>query len=186
MKKFLTAIALFFVFSANAQVFDGVSVSGDLPTAIAKFKEKGYVFKKYVENGAILNGKVGYRDIELYIFVTPKSKKIFKFNIYFEEQSTWSNLKYDYDKYYEIFKEKYGAPDSEYSFFSSPYEAGDGYEMTAVQLEKATFAAYWLKRSNITVAVTISKWKQVQLTYENDTNTDLKKKELTMIENNSF
>ena len=38
MKKFMTAIALFFVFSANAQVFDGVSVSGDLPTAIAKFK----------------------------------------------------------------------------------------------------------------------------------------------------
>jgi len=58
--------------------------------------------------------------------------------------------------------------------------------MTAVQLEKATFSAYWLKRNNITVAVTISKWKQVQLTYENDTNTDLKKKELTMIENNSF
>jgi len=37
MKKFLTAIALFFVFSANAQVFDGVSVSGDLPTAIATY-----------------------------------------------------------------------------------------------------------------------------------------------------
>lgn len=186
MKKFFTIIALAVSIVANAQVFDGVPVSGDLPTAISKFKEKGYTFKKYVENGAILNGKVGFRDIELYIFTTPKSKKIFKFTIYFEEQSTWSNLKSDYDKYYDIFKEKYGAPDSEYSFFTSPYEAGDGYEMTAVQLEKATFAAYWLKRNNTTLAVTISKWKQVQLTYENDTNTDLKKKEMSTIETNSF
>ena len=187
MKKILTIVALVVLsLVANAQVFDGVSVSGDLPTAISKFKEKGYTFRKYVENGAILDGKVGYRNIELFIFVTPKSKKIFKFTIYLEEQSTWSALKDDYDKYYQIFKDKYGAPDSEYSFFSKPYFDGDGYEMSAVKLEKATFAAYWLKRNNSTLAVTISKYRQVELTYENDTNTDLKKREMSSIESNSF
>ena len=186
MKRLLTAFALLFVLTTNAQVFDGISVSGDLPTAVAKFKAKGYTLKKYFENGAIMNGKVGYRNIELFIFITPKSKKIFKFTVYFEEQTSWSSLKDDYEKYYVLLKDKYGDPDSEYSFFTTPYEAGDGYEMTAVQLEKATFSSYWLKRSNTTIALSISKYKQVELSYENDTNTDLKKKELTSIENNSF
>jgi hypothetical protein len=186
MKHFFTAISLFFVLTSNAQVFDGISVSGDLPTAISKFKAKGYTFKKYVDNGAILNGKVGLRSVEVFIFTTPKSKKIYKFTIYFEEQQSWYSLKEDYERYYEIFKEKYGAPDNEYSFFTTPYEAGDGYEMTAVQMEKATFASYWLRRNNTTIAVSISKWKQVEVVYENDSNTDLKKKELSSIENNSF
>ena len=186
MKRLFTIFSLFFALSSNAQVFDGVEVSGDLPSTIAKFKAKGYIFKKYLDNGAILNGKVGYRNVEVYIYVTPKSKKVFKFSVFLEEQLTWSNLKNDYDKYYDIFKEKYGAPDSEYSFFSSPYKQGDGYEMTAVTLEKATFSAYWLGRNNTSMVVSISKWNQVQLVYENDTNTDLKEKELSVIENNIF
>ena len=53
-----------------------------------------------------MDGKVGNRNIELFIFVTPKSKKIYKFTLYFEEQTSWSSLKGDYDKYYEIFKEE--------------------------------------------------------------------------------
>jgi len=36
------------------------------------------------------------------------------------------------------------------------------------------------------MVVSISKWNQVQLVYENDTNTDLKEKELSVIENNIF
>lgn len=186
MKRLLTIVALFFVLSANAQVFDGVSVSGDLPTAIANFKAKGYVFKKYLDNGAILNGKVGLQNAEVFIYVTPKSRIVYKFSIYLEEQTTWSNLKSDYDKYYTIFKSKYGASDSEFSFFSSPYEEGDGYELQAVQLEKATFSAYWLNREKSSMTVSISKWKQVKLVYENDSNTDLKEKELGIIENNIF
>jgi hypothetical protein len=186
MKRLLTAVALFFVLSANAQVFDGVPVSGDLTTTIAKFKAKGYVFKKFVDNGAILTGKVSFRDVELYIFVTPFTKKVFKFTIYLEEKDTWSSLRFDYEKYYTIFKEKYGEPDTEYSFFSSPYESGDGYEMTAVKSGKATFSAFWLNRDNLSVVVSISKWNQVELTYENDINTELRAKEVKIIENKSF
>jgi hypothetical protein len=186
MKRLLTIVSLFIALSVNAQVFDGVSVSGDLPTAIAKLKAKGYVFKKYLENGAILNGKVGFQKSELFIYVTPKSKVVYKFVIYLEEQTTWNSLKSDYDKYFEIFKQKYGEPDNQYSFFSSPYKEGDGYELTAVTLEKCTFSAYWLSRNNSSISINISKWNQVQLIYENDSNTDLKEKELGMIEKNIF
>ena len=186
MKRFLTIFSLFIALSTNAQVFDGVEVAGDLPTAIAKFKAKGYVFKKFLDNGAILNGKVGLRNAEVYIYVTPKSRIVYKFSIYLEEQTTWNSLKSDYDKYFEIFKKKYGEPDNQYSFFSSPYKDGDGYEMTAVTLEKATFSAYWLSKNNTSVSISISKWSQVQLIYENDSNTDLKEKELGIIEKNIF
>lgn len=186
MKKILVLIALLLSVNTYSQVFDGVPVSGDLATAITKFKAKGYTLKKYIDNGAIVNGKVGLRNVEVFIMTTPKSKKIYKFAIYFEERATWYSLKEDYDKYYTIFKEKYGEPDSEFSFFSSPYEDGDGYEMTAVRLEKATFASYWLKRSNTTIAVSISKWRQVEVVYENDTNMAIKQSELSKMENNSF
>jgi hypothetical protein len=38
---------------------------------------------------------------------------------------------------------KYGPPENSYAFFEEPFEAGDGYEMTAIFSGKATFSAYW-------------------------------------------
>lgn len=186
MKKFLSLVAIVFALNVNAQVFDGVPISGDLPTALAKFKAKGYVVQKTYTNSVLLKGKVGVSPVELYIFVTPKTKKVYKFTIYFDAQTTWYSLKSQYERYFEIFEKKYGAPDSKYDFFSSPYEEGDGYEMSAVQLEKATFSAFWLKRENLTISLSISKWKQVEIVYENDKNMDLAKKEREEIESNTF
>lgn len=186
MKNLLLAILLLSSVYVGAQSFDGVSVSGDLPTAVTKYKAKGYTLTKYIENGAILKGKVAGNLIELYIFNTPKSKKICKVVAYLEKDISWRSLKYNYTKFYDIFVEKYGQPDSKYDFFSSPYEEGDGYELQAVSLEKATFAAYWIKRDNLTTCVEISKFNQVKLTYENNLMMDIRDKEQSEIESNSF
>lgn len=186
MKKFLSLVAIVFALNVNAQVFDGVSISGDLPTALAKFKAKGYIVQKTYTNSVLLKGKVGVSPVELYIFVTPKTKKVYKFTLYFDAQTTWYSLKSQYERYFDIFEKKYGEPDSKYDFFSSPYEEGDGYEMSAVSLEKATFSAFWLKRENLTISLSISKWKQVEVVYENDKNMDLAKKEKEEMESNAF
>lgn len=186
MKNSLLAIFLMFSVYVNAQSFDGVPVSGDLPTAVAKYKAKGYTVSKYIENGVILKGKVAGNSIELFVFTTPKSKKVCKMVAYLDEDISWRSLKYNYNKFYDIFLEKYGEPDSKYDFFSSPYEEGDGYELQAVSLEKATFAAYWLRRDNLTVAVEISKYKQIKLVYENNLVMNIRDKEQSEIESKSF
>lgn len=186
MKKLILILTLFISVNVSAQSFDGVPISGDLPTAIAKYKAKGYNLSRYVEQGAILKGRVASRDIELYIFTTPKTKKIFKMVIYFDEEISWLSLKSTYNTFYDILSEKYGYPDEKYAKFLDPYYEGDGYELQAVGIEKAIYAAYWFRKDNLTVGVEISKYKQVKLVYENNIMMEIKNKEQSEIERKSF
>jgi hypothetical protein len=186
MKNLILIIALFVSVNISAQSFDGVPISGDLPTAVAKYKAKGYSLSKYIEQGAILKGKVAGREIELFVFVTPKTKKVCKMVAFFDEETNWYSLKSTYNTFYEILTEKYGYPDDKFAKFLDPYFEGDGYEMSAVGLDKSLFAAYWYKKDNLTVAVEISKYKQVKLVYENNLMMDIKSKEQSEIESKAF
>jgi hypothetical protein len=186
MKQLIIIAFAFISFSSFSQSFDGVPISGDLPTAIAKFKVKGYVLDKYVANGVIMKGRVANSPVELFILTTPKSKRVFKMVAFLDEQTSWVSLKSEYYKYKNILTEKYGNSDETYDFFSQPYYEGDGYELSAVGLEKATFAAYWFKRDNLTLGVEISKFKQVKLVYENNQMMEIKNKEQAEVESNSF
>lgn len=186
MKKLLIAIAILFSISASSQSFDGVPISGDLPTAVAKYKAKGYLVSKYFEQGVKLTGRVANRDIELFIMTTPKSKKIFKMTVYFDKEVSWYGMNSTYNAILDMLKNKYGTPDEEITKFITPYYLGDGYELQAVELEKADYHAYWFRRDNLTVGVEMSKFKQVKITYENNIMMDLKDKEQSEIEKNSF
>jgi hypothetical protein len=186
MKNLFIAIAILATSVINAQEFNGVPIDGDLTTFVAKLKAKGFTLKEYIDNGAIIKGKVGTKDIDVYVFTTPKSKKVFKLSVYFPERSTWSFLKSEYEELVDIVTNKYGEPTSSYSSFKKPYYEGDGYEMSAVQLEKCNFASYWIKQNNLTLAVEISKWKQINITYENDKNMAIKKEEMNKIQTSTL
>ncbi len=186
MKKLIVIASLLFSLGANAQSFDGVSISGDLSTAISKYREKGYSVSQYFDQGVKLTGKVASQPIDLYIFTTPKSKKIFKMVVYFRKETSWVALRDSYIRMFTTLSNKYGEPDDYEAKFITPYYLGDGYELQAVELEKIDYHAYWFKRSNLTVGVEISKYKQVKLTYENNLMMDLKDREQAQLENNSF
>ena len=186
MKKYIVIALLMFSAVSFGQSFDGVPISGDLATAISKFKQKGYTFSKYVDNGAILKGKVAGENVEVFVFTTPKSKVVFKMSVYFDEQTSWYGLKGQYERLASVLKNKYGEPDNTYSSFSNPYYEGDGYEMSAVALDKCNYASVWLKRDNLSLIIEISKWKQVNIAYENDTNMQIHKKERAELQQNSF
>ena len=186
MKNLLIAIAILATSVLNAQEFSGVPIDGDLTTFLTRIKAKGFTFKKYIEQGAIINGKIGIRDVEVFVFTTPKSKKVFKLSVYFPERSTWGSLKSEYFELVEVLTKKYGEPTSRYSSFKSPYEEGDGYEMSAVQLEKCNYSTFWIKRNNLSMVIDISKFHQINITYENDTNMKLKKDETNAIQSNAL
>lgn len=188
MKKIIVIIVIVFssIF-ASAQSFDGVPISGDLPTAITRYEAKGYVLNSQDKNFAILKGRVAsIYNVELYVYVTPKSKKVCKVVAFMDKESAWHNMKSQYEKFVNIIKDKYGKPDNTYNQFISPYYDGDGYEMTAVANEKCIFSSIWFNRNNTNIMVEISKYSQVKLVYENDENMELMSREKQSIENVSF
>ena len=187
MKKLITTtlIIIFLVNTAMSQVFDGVSISGDFNTALQKFKSKGYVAEIFPE-GAILSGKVASINIEVYLFKTPKTHKVFKASIYLPKTDNWNNLKYQFNSYHNLFLEKYGKTTDRFQFFSSPYYDGDGYEMQAVENEKCTYSSYWSNLEGASYSVEITKYRQVKITYENDELFKLKDKEASDIKSKIF
>lgn len=187
MKKALIIIFLSFAMNFSfSQSFDGVPISGDLPTAVARYKAKGYTLDKYITSGAILNGKILMNNIQLFIFVTPKTKKVYKVVAYLDEDISWSSLKFTYMKFLGILTDKYGNPDGFTESFITPYYEGDGYELSAVGLEKVDYNAYWLNKAEMNIGVEISKFKQVKLTYENKALMSLKRDEQSQLEAISF
>jgi hypothetical protein len=170
MKKLsmFLAICLLSIVTYSQSVF-GVEVDGNKTDVVNKFKAKG--FKITITPSATATSLNGYIDGVKYDVVvcnTPITKKVWKIAVYLPEENNWYNLKNTYQKFYDLFLKKYGEPSSSYSSFSYPYEEGDGYEMTAVAVEKCTYSAFWNE-----VWINISKFKQVELNYENPINSEL-------------
>lgn len=189
MKKLLFilfAIVSMAASSLNAQSLNGVPISGDLPTAIQNFKNKGFIVKKTFDEGAILKGQMGTNQVELYVFKTPISKKFYKAVVYFEEEVSWSSLKRTYNKFVNILTDKYGSPTGNLESFKDPYYEGDGYETSALTLEKVNWYTYWSNQPNLYLLVEISKYKQVKIVYENSELTDLSTNEYKKLDSKLF
>ena len=178
MKKItiLFAAILLSIYSF-AQQFDGVDINGDYQVAVGKYKAKGYKVVETFAKGCKFEGNFGGQSVELYLFKTLKSNLLCKAVIYFGERSTWYSIKSEYENFKEIMTKKYGTPTSEHSFFRSPYHAGDGYEETAVKVEKAVFSSYWFNKNGASIGCEISKYMSIKIVYENDANMAISKSE---------
>jgi len=161
----------------SAQTFSGVEISGPSSVFVSKLKEKGYKFSRNMELTTILKGTIDFQEVELFVYETPKSKQVFKMSIYFGEQDSWKSIKSQYQRLLDMLTEKYGQPDANYDGFKSPYYEGDGYEMSAITLDKCNYSAYWLNKGNLSLSIEITKFKEVRIAYENVTNMQLYKKE---------
>jgi hypothetical protein len=183
MKTLFTCIALFISLLVNAQEFMGVKVEGSRSQITEAFKAKGFtVLQNSPENNVVtMKGTVNSNTVELYASFTPRSNKCWALTVFLPEKTSWYSLKDQYKDYLNILIEKYGEPNNKYSFFSSPYYEGDGYELQAVRLEKCTYSAFW---SN--VSIQISKFKQVKIHYENATNAALDDEEKKKVNLNNF
>jgi hypothetical protein len=187
MKKTIFAIVFALIATlTTAQSFNGVPISGDLPTAISRFKAKGYIFRQQIDQGAIMQGEVAGQDIELYILITPKTKQVYKYSIYFSEKTKWSALRNAYDEFVTLFREKYGIPYGEVKRFDYPYKEGDGFELLALGADKVDYASYWLGVQKMNIVVKISSYKQICIQYENEILMEQKEKEEQLIKKNSF
>lgn len=178
MRKFVIFILIIFSRTASAQYFDGVKIDGDLTSVIRKYQQKGYKLYRNFDGGATLKGTAAGIQVELYAFVTPISKKVWKVVVYLPEYKTWHGLKGSFTDHYNLLVSKYGEPKVSLTDFDYPYEEGDGYEISAVKLEKCRYAAYWESINNTNIGIAISEFACVKITYENSVNANLMSNEL--------
>lgn len=186
MKKLITiTLGLFLMTISYAQYFDGVLIDGKLEVFVDKFKAKGFTAKN--ENGvAILTGKVALKEVQIFVFTTPITKLVWKIAVYMPEQYTWYAIKSDYLSYLDIFKEKYGMPKESFASFLNPYYDGDGYEVSAIKSDKCLYESLWMDVSNMNISLSISKYMQVKILYENAKNAEVFQKEMKQKNKNSF
>jgi hypothetical protein len=167
--KTLLSVVLFFLLSiqVESQQFYGVNISGDLTTAIEKFKTKVFSHKTTKDFGAIMKGRIVNQYVDLYIYVTPKTRTVFKMTLLYDVTNDFNKLNTQYSKMVNTMIEKYGKPDNVEEKFIFPYEVGDGYELTALQFEKCIYNSSWLDSENMKLKVELSKSKQLKVEYEN-------------------
>jgi len=188
MKKCLFIALMLFIYSnlTNAQSFDGVSISGTINSAIMKYRQKGYVFVKTEANVVQMKGTVAGNAVKLLLVSTPTTKLFCKAVVQLPKQDSWLSLKTMYNKFTSLMEEKLGEPDDSYEFFISPYENGDGYELSAISLEKCLYNKFWFEKNNLNLSVAINKGKFVEISYENNQLVEKLKEELDAITLNSF
>lgn len=128
-------------------------------------------------NSISMRGQFTGKDCEIYVFGTPQTKQVWKVTVYLPEQSTWRAIKAEYLEYKSKFDTniKYTLTSS-YDFFSDPYEEGDGKEVEGIKADKCHYSAFY-DAENGNVMLKVSKYMQVQISYEDTVNCDLNTRE---------
>ena len=108
------------------------------------------------------------KNVEVYIVLTPISKKVKSVIVFYPKDNSWSSIKYAYFKLKDSFKKKYPL-EKEFELFSDPYYEGDGYEMQAVRNDKCFYTSFFQPDLG-KIMLHISKYEQLQVVYEDSIN----------------
>ena len=180
MKKLLlTLLICLFSLTALAQEhlkFKGVPINGSLSSFVSAMKAKGLTISpldsKY--DSTIMDGDfAGMSDCQ-FIIIATKNNVPAKVIVVGPAVKSWYSLKGDYKKLKESLTAKYpNAVVKSYEFFMDPYYDGDGYELSAISLEKCIYCTYYtMPEGSITLELsgTSSSNCFIRLVYEDEIN----------------
>ena len=194
MKKLLVVLfAILSAFNMNAQEgsehfkFKGIEIKGSIDSFANSLAKQGYTIKSHNDaDTRILTGKFANRECTIALLGTPNTNTIWKVVVMFDkEYSSWYSIKSDFESLKSSFISKYGTPSGDYHFFSYPYEEGDGYEMTAIRADKCTYAAFF-NLSHGSISIKISKFKSINICYEDELGSQIFSKEKSSIISNDI
>lgn len=158
MKRcFVFVIATLLCLSLSAQEhfkFKGVEINGSVSSFYNKLKQQIPDLKGTIEEGVgVYTGTFASKECS--IFCYPNSKgNVYLIAVLFPDERTWSSVKSSFLDYCSVLTEKYGTPTSKLRKFSSPYEEGDGYEISAFHQDKATWVnQYETENGSVTVGI---------------------------------
>lgn len=158
--------------NSRSLLFWGLPMRGSIKSFAQQLvNQKNCTIEKNYDHCVELSGTFTGKQCEVWVYGTPSSNTVWKVCVYLPTCNTWTAIKNQFYSYKSKFDAKYSLT-SNYHYFDDPYEEGDGYEVTAIKDEKCHFSAYY-DAPNGSISVRISKYMQVELTYEDSTNSDL-------------
>lgn len=152
MKKLLTFILIFLFLESSSQKYNGVDLDSDLYSVINNFSKSGYIMLGSVMNGAILKSTKGDNS-QIFLCATKSSNTIFRTAVYSQKVINPSDLKDEYNYYYELVKKEYGNPTSIYKN-----------------------AAFWINEI-VDISIEVTNVNQIKIVYDNKINLNTKKYE---------
>lgn len=174
---FLLSLVISFTVAYGQHIkFMGTEVTGDYENFKDSLVLKGFTYIDSFETLHRFYGKFANEIVTLNVMSSPKTNTVFKVIVYFPEREEWKELKRDYFAKKELYKTKYPL-DSDFEFFSSPYEDGDGYEMRAVTKGKCNYVSFFLAVGGH-ITVEIDKSSKIKVVYEDRENIKIGKTEL--------
>ena len=181
MKKlFFTMLLCVISISVSAQehlTFKGIPIDGSLTSFVEKLKAKGFTSVAVNSESAMMKGDFAGKICKTVIFATKKSKKVHSVIVEVETSNSWSTLKSTYNDYKSSLTTKYSNGNS-IERFLPPYEAGDGYEMSALRLDKCTYLTkFTTAKGDIVLTIGYMEEGNVVLYYMDKVNTTLSEAE---------
>lgn len=173
---FVFMIASTVMMSQEHLEFKGIPMDGPVSSFVSKLKTKGFTEVYNSGFNYVLKGEFTGKSATLFVLGSRKTGIVWKVGVNFEKETSWYTIKSLYNKYVNLFKEKYGSPTEHFEFFSDPYYEGDGYEMQALRNEKCSYASYF-KTAKGMLCVSLSTYECLQLGYEDGINAKISEKE---------
>lgn len=184
MKKLIVSFLMLFAFvsvrlgAQEHMMFMKTPIDGTITEFASKMKAKGFVQTDVDKDIITMEGEFMGQKCKIYIVGTEKTKTVWKVSVYFDRKYTsWYSLKSDYNDIRDSYIGKYGMPAKNYHFFDSPYYEGDGYEMQAVKLDKCAYASFWDDMEDGNIMISIEKYVQIKVSYEDRLNIEKGKEE---------
>lgn len=125
--------------------FKGVPIDGTLSEYVTKMKTSGFIHVSTEKGVALLNGDfAGYKNCNVTVATLTQKDLVYKINVHFPSQDTWSKLSADYFELKKLLTEKYGAPNTVVeNFGTSSVPENDEYKMFKVKTDGCKYYSIW-------------------------------------------
>lgn len=160
--------------------FMGIELNHAVDLAMLDLEKKGFELLDIRKEGYAMSGKFMNRNAIITLHATPESNNIYMVNIFFDEEKSWFDLKYEFLNIVKSYRAKYKCISSDRSFFE-PYYEGDGFELQGVERNKCCYFDKYETEGG-SIYIEISDLKRVSIRYKDSFNSKLNEKE-TISEN---
>ncbi|MBR5469178.1 MAG: hypothetical protein IKU78_01795 [Paludibacteraceae bacterium] len=145
--------------------FKGIDIAGDLSLMVERLQKEGFTLVTQENIFAVMEGEFANKQCKLFVVATPSTYEVYEVIVNFEKTNSWSSLKSDYLEFKNLLKGKYNTEPKSIEKFVRPYYEGDGYELTALSVNKCDYASVF-DLDNGSIMVGISPEKSVNVVYE--------------------
>lgn len=155
--------------------FMGIELNNAVDLAMLDLQKKGFELLDIRKEGYAMSGKFMNRNAIITLHATPESNNIYMVNIFFDEEESWFDLKYEFLNFVKSYRVKYNCVSSSRSFFE-PYYEGDGFELQGVEKDKCCYFDKYETEGG-TIYIEISDLKCIKIQYKDSFNSKLNEKE---------